>query len=50
MTTGRAPALGSSKVAAACCTLLVLLLPLMLALRSVGAPAAPDRLVTSVLR
>lgn len=44
MTTGRAPALGSSKVAAACCTLLVLMLPLLLALRSVGAPAAPGEL------
>ena len=44
MTAWRAPAIGSSKLAAHCCTLLVLLLPLLFALRAVGAPSAPGEL------
>ena len=44
MIPGAAPAARSGRVAAWCCTALVLLLPALMALRSVGEPASPGEL------
>ena len=44
MIPGAAPAARSGRVAAWCCTALVLLLPALMALRAVGEPAAPGEL------
>jgi len=44
VTASAAPPVRSLRVAAACCTLLVLLLPTLMSLRAISAPAAPGEL------